>query len=111
MSASIRADSDTCELSNISKKCSGKISTFYLFIYLFIFLFRFTLVAYRSSQARSQIGATLLAYATATDTVAWNPSHICGLHHSSWQHWILNPLSEARDQTHILMDTGWVCYH
>ena len=24
---------------------------------------------------------------------------------------ILNPLSEARDRTCILMDTSWVCYH
>ena len=24
-------------------------------------------------------------------------SHICYLHHSSWQHWIVNPLSEPRD--------------
>uniref|UniRef100_A0A8D0ZDY0 C2 DOCK-type domain-containing protein n=1 Tax=Sus scrofa TaxID=9823 RepID=A0A8D0ZDY0_PIG len=29
---------------------------------------------------------------------------ICNLHHSSRQHWILNPLSEARDRTCILMD-------
>ena len=28
------------------------------------------------------------------------------LHHSSWQHQIHNPLSEAREQTHILMDVG-----
>ena len=43
----------------------------------------------------------LLAYATATR----NPSCICNLHHSSQQHQTLNPLSEARDQIHILMDT------
>ena len=44
----------------------------------------------------------LLAYATATATL--DPSHVCDLHHSSQQPWILNPLSKARDQTHILMD-------
>ena len=33
------------------------------------------------------------------------------LHLSSWQCQILNPLSEARDQTHILMVTSQVCYH
>ena len=35
-------------------------------------------------------------------------SHICDLPHSSRQHLVLSPLSEARDQTHILMDTSWV---
>ena len=46
----------------------------------------------------------LQAYTTAT--VTQNLSHICNLHHSSHQHQILNPLSEARDQTRILMDTS-----
>ena len=43
--------------------------------------------------------------ATATATATWDPSCVCDLHHSSWQCRILNPLSKARDQTHILMDT------
>ena len=37
-------------------------------------------------------------------------SCICDLHYSSLQRQILNPLSEARDQTCILMDTSRVCY-
>ena len=27
------------------------------------------------------------------------------------EHWILNPLSEARDGTHFLMDTSGVLFH
>ena len=46
----------------------------------------------------------LSAYTTATP----DPSRICNLHHSLHQHRILNPLSEARDWTLILMDTSWV---
>ena len=49
------------------------------------------------------------AYPTATATP--DPSCICDQHHSSWQCWILNPLSEARDGTCILMDASQVCYH
>ena len=49
----------------------------------------------------------LPAYATATAMP--DLSHICDLHCSFRQHRILNSLSEARDLTHILMDTSWVC--
>ena len=38
----------------------------------------------------------------------WDPSCICNLHHSSRQHWILNPLSDARDRACILVDTNQV---
>ena len=48
----------------------------------------------------------LLAIATAT----WDLSRVCNLHHSSWQCWILNPLSRTRDWARNLMDTSWVCY-
>ena len=48
----------------------------------------------------------LPGYATATATL--DLSCLWNLHHSSWQCWIFNALSEARDQTHILMDTSQV---
>ena len=44
----------------------------------------------------------LPAYATATAMP--DLSHVCDLHHSSRQRWILNSLREARDGTCILMD-------
>ena len=50
----------------------------------------------------------LPAYTTATATPAL--SCICDLYHSLWQCWILNPLSETRDRTCILMDTSQVCF-
>ena len=33
---------------------------------------------------------------------------VSNLHHSSWQHQILNPLSEAKDRSCVLMDTSQV---
>ena len=44
----------------------------------------------------------------ATATAMREPSCGCDLHHSSWQHQILNPLSKARDQTRVLMDPSQV---
>ena len=57
-----------------------------------------------SSLARGRIELQLPTYTTAIATQ--DLSHICDLHHSSWQHQILNPLNEARDWTCILMDTS-----
>ena len=37
-----------------------------------------------------------------------DPSHVCDLHHSSWQRQILNPLIEARDRTCTLVDASQV---
>ena len=48
----------------------------------------------------------LPAYTTAPAMP--DPSCVCDLHHSSQQGRILNPLSEARDQTLILMDTSQI---
>ena len=56
----------------------------------------------------AELEPQLPVYATAT--VTQNPSHICDLHHSSWQHWSLNSLSVARDPAHILLGICPVCY-
>ena len=72
--------------------------------------FRAASVVYVSSQARVWIRAAaagLHHYAIAT----WDPNRVCHLHHSSWQHRILKPLSKARDWTWILMDSSWACFH
>ena len=50
----------------------------------------------------------LLIYTTATAMP--DPSCVCDLHHSSWQHKIINSLSKARDWTGILTDASCVRY-
>ena len=51
----------------------------------------------------------LPAYTTAT--AMWDLSRVFDLHHSSWQRWILNPLSEARDRTHNLVVPSQIRFH
>ena len=69
--------------------------SFFLSFFFFVFcLFRAVPAAYESSQARGQIRAIA---ASLCHSHSNNPSHICDLHYSSWQHGILNPLMEARD--------------
>ena len=70
--------------------------------FLFPSLFRAAPVAYGGSQARGWIRA---AAAGLSHSLSNSGSEPCSdLHHSSWQCWILNPLNEARDQTHNLVD-------
>ena len=52
----------------------------------------------------SRLAVELELQALAYTTAMQDPSRVCDLHHSSWQHRIPDPLSEARDLTHILMD-------
>ena len=49
------------------------------------------------------------AYTTATATLDKN--RVCDLHHNSRQHWVPDPLSEARDRIHILRDTSRNRFH
>ena len=58
------------------------------------------------SRIEVRLALQLQAYATAT--AIWDLSHICNLCHGVQQHWILNPLNEAKDQTRIFMNTSQV---
>ena len=82
-----------------------KTTVIYLYIYFFG-LFRAPPSVYGSSRLGVKLELQLLSCATVTATQ--DPSCVFNLHCSSWQHWIHNPLIEARDLTHILMDTSQV---
>ena len=73
---------------------------FYLFIYLFIWLH---LQYMEVSGLGVEWELQLQAYATATATQ--DLSCICNLCSSLQQHRILNPVSEARNWIHFLIDT------
>ena len=72
------------------------------FLSLF-FLFRATPVAHGNSWTRGRTGAAAAGIHRSHSNT--DPSCICNLCCSLRQCWTLNPLSEARDQTHILMET------
>ena len=82
-----------------------KISSSFFFFGLFVSL---GLHSWHMEVPRPGVKWELPAYPRAKATATHNPSHICDLHHSSWQHQILNSLSEAKDRTRILVDAGQV---
>ena len=74
--------------------------------YFFFLIFRSVSIAYGGSQARGQIWAIALSYATTTATQ--DPSYVCNLLHSSWKRQILNSVREARDQICVIMDASHI---
>ena len=97
---------DTSRIINpLSHNEDSLIFNFYL-DYFFYFLFFCFLGLHPWHMKVPKLGVKLelqlLAYITATATR--DPSHICYLHHSSWQHQILNPLREAR----IKSSSSWI---
>ena len=84
-------------------------SPYFDFLKFFLFFLIFVGTAYGSSQARGQIRAipAILSHSHSNaGSEPWlqpTPQFTAS--------WILNPLSEDRDQTHILMDSSRVCFH
>ena len=92
------------KLKPLSLTLCLSVSAFPLF--LFSFVFRFlgpNLWHMKVPRLGAESELQLQSYPTATGK--GDPSSICNPHYSLWQHQILNPQSEARDQTRSLMDT------
>ena len=75
---------------------------------LFFFFFFFFLWSHQRHMEVPRLGVeSKLQLPAYTAAIAMkNLSHVYDLHHSSQQRWILDPLIEARDQTHVLMDAS-----
>ena len=78
-------------------------------VYLFLFCFLWPHL-WHMEVPRLGIELELQLPAYTSATAMPDLSCICDLHHSSQHHRILNPPSEVRDQTHILMDISWAHY-
>ena len=86
----------------------GKVGLKVPTLYFFFFLFTATTAEYGTSQARGWIRAAAKSPHQSHSNA--RSSCIFDLHHSSQQCYILNPLIEARDRTHILIDTSRVFF-
>ena len=85
----------------------------FLFFFSFLFFFFSCLGPHpwHMEFPRPGVKLELQLLTCATATAKPDLSCVCNLHHISWQQQILNPLSEARDQTCILLDTSPIRFH
>ena len=83
-------------------------SVYFLFSFLFVVFLGLHLQHIEVPRLGFKSELYLPAYTTATATR--DLSCLCDPHHRSWQHRILNPLSEVKDRTRILMDDSQLCF-
>ena len=109
---------DLCWNFTLSEKLSLTSSTaaapafFYLpnvFFFSFFYFLFLGLHSWHMEVPRRGVKLELQLPAYTTTTATQDLSQVRDLYHSSRQRQILNPLSEARDQTCIRLDTTWVC--
>ena len=82
---------------------SASSGTHLLLSCFFSFFFKFFLFCLlgphlqHTKVVRLGVESGLQPQAYTTTTAMWDSNHVCNLHHSSQQRWILNPLSKGRD--------------
>ena len=79
----------------------GKLILFIIIIIIIIIILFLGLHLWHMEAPRLRVPSELPLPPLATAPATQDPSCICGLHHSSQQCWIPDPLSEARNQTCI----------
>ena len=80
------------------------------FLFFFFNLFKAAPTAYGGSQARGWIRAEAAGLHHSHSNARSEP-RLQPIYHSSRQRWILNPLSNTRDQICILKDASQIHYH
>ena len=83
-------------------KIAAQVQEDFILFYLFFFILGPHL--WHTEVPGPEVKLELQLQACATATAILDPSCICNPHCSLQQCQIFNPLSEARDQTHIFMD-------
>ena len=100
---------EVCDLLPVFSKFSVRIALHISFSLFFFFPFlRQHLWHMEFPRLVVKLQLQLLARTTGTTTATPDPSCVCNLYHNSWQCQIINPLSEAKDQTQVLMDVSQV---
>ena len=95
------------ELRFKAHKSASKSSCFFVFV---CFDFRVVLMAYGSSQAGGRIGTPAADLHHSHSTSGSERAACVTYTTSPGNAGFLNPGSRARDLTHILMDTSWICF-
>ena len=92
-------------------RTSKEVIYFFFFFFFFLFFLGYTLGIWKfpglGSNWNYRYQPTQLYHSHSNPDL----SCICNLYHGSQQCLIINPLSEVRDRTLVLMATTWVHYH
>ena len=92
----------------MSEKCYNQNEIMYFFIFFFFF---WSICLFLGPHLQHMEVPRLGVDSSYSCWPTPDLSHVCDLHHNSWECQIFNPLSKARDPTCILLDISQICFH